>query len=88
MPARRDRRARALFPLRRRQDPQAEMAWAERRSFEQDLWHGDAPGNRGDLAASAQAVIATNPDPVDSLFYLQVCGTANPSARRHSRTLS
>lgn len=55
MPARRDRPARALFPLRRRQDPQAEMAWAERRSFEQDLWHGDAPGNRGDLAASAQA---------------------------------
>jgi putative transcriptional regulator len=72
MPARRDRPARALFPLRRSQDPQAEMAWAERRLFEQDLWHRDAPGNRGDLAASAQAVIATTPDPVDSLFYLQV----------------
>ena len=40
---------RAEFLLRRSQDPQAEMAWAERRLFEQDLWHGEPPGNRGDL---------------------------------------
>ena len=39
---------RAEFLLRRSQDPQAEMAWAERRLFEQDLWHGEPPGNRRD----------------------------------------
>jgi hypothetical protein len=62
---------RAEFLLRRSPDPQAEMRWAERRLEEQDLWHGSPPSNRGDLAAWAQAVIASNPDLVDSLFYLE-----------------
>jgi hypothetical protein len=42
---------RAKFLLRRSQDSQAEMTWAERRLEEQALWHGNAPSDRGDLRA-------------------------------------
>lgn len=68
---------RALFLLRRSEDPQAEMRWAERRLEEQDLWHGNVPGNPEDLRAWTDMVIAGNPDLVDSLFYLE-CWDSHP----------
>jgi hypothetical protein len=54
--------------LKRSDNAQAEMAWAEQRLFEENLLHCDPP--KRDLRAWTEHVIADNPDLVDSLPYL------------------
>jgi hypothetical protein len=64
-----------LLLLKRSQDAEAEMRWAEERLFDENLWHGNPPSNRKDLAGWTEIVIAANPDLVDSLFYCQCRGS-------------